>query len=104
MPARTFARCRTAAEPLLPVAATAGVSGILPPEFSRKTVEHYLANEWAVHLDDVMVRRTSWHYYFKDAAAKAQQVAGWMAELLGWTPAQQAVELARYGQLSLPLV
>ena len=34
-------RCRTAAEPLLPTAETDGVSGILPPEFSRKTVEHY---------------------------------------------------------------
>ena len=62
-------------------------------------MEHYVASEWAVHLDDVMVRRTSWHYYFKDAAAKAQQVAGWMAELLGWTEAQRAAEIARYGQI-----
>jgi glycerol-3-phosphate dehydrogenase len=96
---RELARCRTAAEPLLPVAETSGVSGILPPEFSRKAVEHYVANEWAVHLDDVMVRRTSWHYYFQDAAAKAQQVAAWMAELLGWTEAQRAAEIARYGQI-----
>ena len=94
-----LARCRTAEEPLLPAAETSGVSGILPPEFSRRPVEHYVANEWAVHLDDVMVRRTSWHYYFKDAAAKAQQVAGWMAELLGWTEAQRAAEIARYGQI-----
>jgi glycerol-3-phosphate dehydrogenase len=92
-------RCRTAEEPLLPAAETRGVSAILPPEFSRRPVEHYVANEWAVHLDDVMVRRTSWHYYFKDAAAKAQQVAGWMAERLGWTEAQLAAEIARYGQL-----
>jgi glycerol-3-phosphate dehydrogenase len=96
---RELARCRTAAEPLLPVAETSGVSGILPPEFSRKAVEHYVANEWAVHLDDVMVRRTSWHYYFQDAAAKAQQVAAWMAELHGWTETQQAAEIARYGQI-----
>ena len=40
---------------------TSGVSGILPPEFGRRPVEHYVAREWAVHLDDVMVRRTSWH-------------------------------------------
>ena len=92
-------RCRTAEEPLLPTAETGGVSGILPPEFSRKTVEHYAAREWAVHLDDVMVRRTSWHYYFRDATAKAQQVAGWMAELLGWTEAQRSAEMARYGQI-----
>ena len=52
-------------------------------------------------LDDVMVRRTSWHYYFRDAAAKAGQVADWMGELLGWTQAQRATELNRYGQLGL---
>ena len=98
-------RCRTAVEPLLSASEAAGVSGILPPEFSRKTVEHYVANEWAVHLDDVMVRRTSWHYYFKDAAVKAQQVAGWMAGLLSWTEAQRTAELARYGQVgSCPAV
>jgi glycerol-3-phosphate dehydrogenase len=92
-------RCRTAVEPLLPAGETAGVSGILPPELSRKAVEHYVANEWALHLDDVMVRRTSWHYYFADAPAKAQQVAGWMAELLGWSEAERAGEIARYGQV-----
>jgi glycerol-3-phosphate dehydrogenase len=89
-------RCRTAEEPLLPPAETVGVSGILPPEFSRNAVQHYVAREWAVHLDDVMVRRTSWHHYFRDAAARAQQVAVWMAELLSWTEAQRAAEIACY--------
>ena len=98
-------RCRTAEEPLLPVEETGGVSGILPPEVSRETVEHCVAREWAMHLDDVMVRRTSWHYYFRDAAVKAQQVAGWMAGLLSWTEAQRTAELARYGQVgSCPAV
>ena len=95
--------CRTAVERLLPSAETTGVSGILPPEFGPGPVEHYVAREWAVHLDDVMVRRTSWHYYFRDAAAKALQVADWMGELLGWTQAQQAAELDRYGQIGLCL-
>jgi glycerol-3-phosphate dehydrogenase len=94
-----LSRCRTAEEPLLPAVETGGMSAILPPEFGRGPVEHYLANEWAVHLDDVMVRRTSWHYYLKDAAAKAPQVAGWMAERLGWPAAQRAAEIVRYGQL-----
>ncbi len=96
--------CRTAEEPLLPKQDVEGVSGILPPDFNRRIVEHYVTNEWAVHLDDVMVRRTSWHYYFSDAAAKAQQVAAWMAELLGRTEAQRAAELARYDQLLAPMV
>ena len=69
-------RCRTAEEPLLPAAETEGVSGIVPPEFSRGPVEHYVGREWAVHLDDVMVRRTSWHYYFADAAAQGRARGG----------------------------
>ena len=88
--------CRTALEPLLPATETANVSGILPPEFTRRAVEHYVAREWAIHLDDVMMRRTSWHYYFPDAAQKAERVADWMGELLGWSVAQRTEELARY--------
>jgi glycerol-3-phosphate dehydrogenase len=92
-------RCRTAEEQLLPAAETQGVSGILPPEFSRRPVEHYVNQEWAVHLDDVMMRRTSWHYYLKDASARARQVADWMGELLSWTEAQRAAEIARYSEI-----
>lgn len=91
-----FRDCRTATEPLLPAAETQNVSSIVPPEFSRRAVEHYVAGEWAVHLDDVMVRRTSWHYYFPDAAQKAGHVADWMGELLGWSQVQHAAELQRY--------
>jgi glycerol-3-phosphate dehydrogenase len=88
--------CRTADEPLLPAAELNGFSGILPPEFSRHAVEHFCANEWAIHLDDIMVRRTSWHYYFKDAAQKAERVADWMGELLGWSDGQRKAELEKY--------
>jgi glycerol-3-phosphate dehydrogenase len=94
------ARCRTAQEPLLPTADTRGVSGILPPELSRKTVEHYVGREWAVHLDDVMVRRTSWHYYYADAPRRAERVADWMGELLGWSAETRSVELARYARMT----
>ncbi len=94
------ARCRTAQEPLLPVAETSGVSAIVPPEFSRRPVEHYVAREWAVHLDDVMVRRTSWHWFYRDAASKAQQVADWMGELLGWSGETRKAELERYAQMT----
>ena len=93
-------RCRTAHEPLLPVAETNGVSGILPPEPNRKTVEHYVGREWAVHLDDVMVRRTSWHWFYRDAASKAQQVADWMGELLGWSAETRKAELERYARMT----
>jgi glycerol-3-phosphate dehydrogenase len=90
------AQCRTAEEPLLPVEDTRGISAILPPEFSRRLVEHYCANEWAIHLDDLMLRRTSWHYYFPDAPAKARKAAEWMGELLGWSAETSAAEIRRY--------
>ncbi len=94
------AACRTAIEPLLPVSDTAGISGILPPEFSRRAIEHYVVNEWALHLDDVMVRRSRWHHYYRDAAAKAIRVADCMGEILGWSEAQRSGEIARYHDLA----
>jgi glycerol-3-phosphate dehydrogenase len=92
--------CRTAEEPLLPPAETENVSGILPPERSRRVVEHYCANEWAVHLDDVMLRRAGWHYYHRDAAQTARWVAEQMGELLGWSNEQRAAEIGRYSGLT----
>lgn len=91
---------RTATEPLLPVAETAGISGVLPPEPSRRVVEHFVANEWALHLTDVMLRRTSWHYYLQAAPQTAALAADWMAELLGWTPEARAAELEQYARLT----
>ncbi|MEY2429270.1 MAG: glycerol-3-phosphate dehydrogenase [Verrucomicrobiota bacterium] len=90
------ARCRTAREPLLPAGEVFGISGILPSEFSRRAVEHFCANEWAVNLEDVMVRRSRWHYYFRDAGQKAEQVAEWMTELLGWSSTEKASQLENY--------
>ena len=92
--------CRTAVEPLLEAEDTLGPSGILPPEIRAELVEHYCQDEWAVHLDDVMLRRTSWHYYYPDRDRIAEQVAGWMAEVLGWDEARREDEMARYGRLS----
>ena len=95
---RRFAECRTAIEPLLSPSETNGISGILPPEFSRQLIAHYCANEWAIHLDDIMLRRTRWHYYLPHASEFAQQVADSMSELLGWSEATRQAELTRYLQ------
>ena len=73
-----------------------GFSGILPPPVRREVVEHVCTREWAVHLDDVMIRRTSWHYYHVEAAAIGREVAGWMAEIFGWDAARREAEVARY--------
>jgi glycerol-3-phosphate dehydrogenase len=88
--------CRTANEPLLSPAETDRLSGILPPEFNRDIVAHFCANEWAIHLDDVMLRRTRWHYYLPNATQMAEQVADWMSEILGWPETTRTAELRRY--------
>ena len=87
------APCRTATEPLLPAAEVTPYSGILPAPFTREAVEHYVRQEWALHLPDVMVRRSGWHYYEPESAARLEQVAGWMSDAAGWSPAQRAAEI-----------
>jgi glycerol-3-phosphate dehydrogenase len=85
-------RSRTADTPL----ARGPYSGILPPPIQREVVEHCCRNEWAAHLDDVLLRRTSWHYYQPDHLETAQRVAGWMSEIQGWSPDRARAEIERY--------
>ena len=85
----------TAKQPLVP----GRFSGVLPPVFAPEVVAECCQNEWAVHLDDVLLRRTSWHYYLSDPARIAATTAAWMASELGWTAEQTAAELARFQQL-----
>ncbi|MBN2577549.1 MAG: glycerol-3-phosphate dehydrogenase/oxidase [Pirellulales bacterium] len=73
-------------------------SGILPPPKDREIVVHYCRHEWAERLDDVMIRRTSWHYESSRPGEAAPQVAAWMAEALGWDAARQDAELRRYAE------
>jgi glycerol-3-phosphate dehydrogenase len=87
---------RSAAEPLLSPGDTLGISDIVPPPLSRMVVEHYCANEWATHLDDVLIRRTSWAHYSSTIDADAQRVGDWMAEILGWDDDTLSLELKRF--------
>lgn len=89
---------RTAQEALLPPGEIRG-SGILPPPFSKEIVEHFCRNEWAVHLDDLMTRRTSWQYYHRDAGRLAEQASFWMAECLWWKESTRIEELERHRKL-----
>lgn len=93
---RRIGPCVTAERPLLAPEAIDGLSGIIPPEVTRQAVGRYCANEWAVHLEDVMVRRAGWHYYLRDAGDVALRVAQWMGEALGWDEARREEELRRY--------
>jgi len=92
--------CVTAREPLLTKAMETRYSGIVPPDFCREAVVHYVENEWALSLVDVLLRRSSWHYYCKDSAAKAEQVSRWMAELCGWSEERRQLELREYRRVT----
>ncbi len=92
---RTGLTCRTATEPLLPTTETE-FSGILPAPFSQAAVAHFVRNEWAHSLEDVLVRRSGWHYFYRDRAARAEQVADWMAELAGWSADRRHAEISAY--------
>ena len=93
---RSFAKCRTADEPLVSPDEARGVSAVVPDPVTRSAVDHYCRNEWANTLEDVMVRRSSWHYYVRDIGKATADVAGWMADELGWDEARKQRELADY--------
>ncbi len=94
----TVRECLTAEEPLLSPGTEAKYSGLVPPEVSRPAVEHYVTREWALHLDDIMLRRAGWHYYHQSAPMIALRVADWMGELLAWTVEEHSEELDRYAR------
>jgi glycerol-3-phosphate dehydrogenase len=85
--------CRTATEPLLRPEQVNAFSGILPAPRGREAVEHYVRNEWALRLEDVLLRRSGWHYYNRNSPKALEEIAGWMASASGWTDAQLREEL-----------
>jgi glycerol-3-phosphate dehydrogenase len=88
--------CRTAAETLIAPDEGSRFSGILPPVCDQSAVGHYVRNEWAMHLEDVMIRRSGWHYYEREPSQTAEDVAVWMAEIAGWSPERRQAELTAY--------
>ncbi len=90
--------CRTATQPLLLDNEQTPYSSIQPPPCTQAAVRHYVEREWAQHLADVMVRRSGWHYWHRAADRPTEQVAEWMAQAAGWTPARKAQELRAYSE------
>lgn len=88
------APCRTAKEPLLPAPEVTPYSGILPAPYTREAVAHYVGREWAIRLQDVILRRSGWFYYERGFTARLDEVAGWMAAAAGWSPEKRAAEVA----------
>ena len=92
--------CATKQEPLLNGGGAEAYSSVVPPEVSREAVEHFCRAEWAVHLDDVMVRRSGWQHYVEDATDVATRCRDWMAAALDWSPEQARAEQERHGALA----
>ena len=59
------AKCQTGAPSFAQrCAESTQLSGTIPPQPSQEApVEHFCHSEWAVHLDDVLIRRSGWHQY-----------------------------------------
>ncbi|MCC6491616.1 MAG: glycerol-3-phosphate dehydrogenase/oxidase [Pirellulales bacterium] len=91
---------RTATTPLLENGQARSSSGILPPPVSAAAVSRYCREETPRHLDDVMVRRSSWRHYYRNHAELANNVAEWMAAELSWSHEEQALQLQRYRRLT----
>ncbi len=77
--------CRTATEPLLPSDEATAFSGILPPAPSPEAVRHFVRREWAVRLEDVLLRRGRWPDYERLSPNSVKSVAEWMGEAAGWS-------------------
>jgi glycerol-3-phosphate dehydrogenase len=93
---RAVPPCRTHQEALLEDGKPEGGSGVIPPPVTAEAVRYYCENEWAIHLDDIMIRRTNWHHYLPDAKSVARQVSDWMAAYHGWDERRQQSEWQRY--------
>ena len=93
---RSTPPCQTAVEPLLAPEVAAGTSGVIPPEPSDDLIDRFCRDEWAVHLDDVMLRRAGWHHYRTDAPQIAEQTVARMATIFDWDETRKQAELARY--------
>ena len=92
-----FLRMHLPPSPTARLPLTAGpYSGVLPPPIEPAVVRECCRQEWAAHLDDVLLRRTSWHFYHSNQLGTATVAARWMADELGWSREQTAQELERY--------
>ena len=85
--------CATATEPLLTQDQSSAFSGILPPAQTAEAVEHYVRQEWALKLEDILLRRAGWHFYDGLSRPAVERVAGWMAAAAGWSEETKRTEI-----------
>lgn len=67
------------------------------PEYLRAEIAFALTHEGALHLEDLLVRRTRATYEHRDRGlAVAEEAADLASELLGWDQERRSAELAAY--------
>ena len=65
------------------------------PEYSTGELRHLARGEQAVHLDDMLLRRTSLAFLGQADADTAREIADAVAPVLGWDAATVDAEVAR---------
>jgi len=89
--------CRTARIPLLDASQAAeGWSRIEPPQIAEGFVRHCCRHEWALTVEDMLVRRAGWAYWLDDAEGAAERAAAWMADELGWPDARRQSQVRAF--------
>ncbi|MBH0009889.1 glycerol-3-phosphate dehydrogenase/oxidase [Salinibacterium sp. SWN1162] len=69
--------------------------------YLRAEIAYAITHEGALHLEDLMVRRTRMNYeYLNEAMAAVPEVAEIAATLLGWDEQTTAHEVATYSQMA----
>jgi glycerol-3-phosphate dehydrogenase len=66
------------------------------PGYSSAELRHVVATEDVVHLDDLLLRRSSIAFMGGGTAEAAAEVAGLVGPLLGWDEERQAHEVERF--------
>ncbi len=65
------------------------------PDWSRREVQFLVQHEKAVHVDDLILRRSTLAWLGEVTLPMVQELAAIMAESLGWTAGQTASEIKR---------
>ncbi|PPL19555.1 glycerol-3-phosphate dehydrogenase/oxidase [Microterricola pindariensis] len=96
--AQLLARYGTRAEPLIAELLADEETQDAPltgaADYSRREIAYLVATEQPVHLQDLVLRRTSLAFVGALSTSLLEELAGIMAEVLGWSEARTAVEIA----------
>ncbi len=88
-------RCGTAEEPLVSTEeARMGALDSRPP--SEELVRHFCEKEWALDIEDIMARRTSWQFILDDPIKAAERISEWMEKILGWSREERQKQIMAY--------